>query len=118
VVGGVALHLSASIAAVEQDYHLARFDDLSGFGSHLCECRAASNPTYLQVMLCLKSSCWARRWRRCTCAVVIQRRRAEGDEGAARGGRWGGRAAAALCDEGGGGEAHDQSPGVTCGREH
>ena len=30
----VALHLSASIAAVEQDYHLARFDDLSGFGSH------------------------------------------------------------------------------------
>lgn len=30
----VVNHLSASITAVEQDYHLARFDDLSGFGSH------------------------------------------------------------------------------------
>lgn len=77
-------HLSASIAAVEQDYHLARFDDLSGFGSHLCECRAASNPTLLRVLHCIKTSGWARRWRRCTSAVVIQRQRAGAVDGAVR----------------------------------
>ncbi len=32
--GGGGRHLCACIAATEQDYNLARFDDLSGLGSH------------------------------------------------------------------------------------